>query len=262
MKTYPIGAAGVPIQLVKPSRSTLRISTYGKGLRVANLYVKGKSFLGAAVLLERNKGNQSVVLHLVCQGLECILKAILLSLDYEMYRPLLKSKFGHKLLLIAETVTSETNTHLRSTTRAELTTLDNLYRQHLLRFSTISGSLKFSSCRESANASETVEPLYNKSLAARYKPLIFRVPAPRVLDTPSLHPEHSQACPVGRGYGRVGGRKSGARLRAADKKKKPKSGVGVLLRGGYRASLGRGLASFLGEVWAIALALYRLVVVR
>jgi hypothetical protein len=134
MKTYPIGAAGVPIQLVKPSRSTLRISTYGKGLRVANLYVKGKSFLGAAVLLERNKGNQSVVLHLVCQGLECILKAILLSLDYEMYRPLLKSKFGHKLLLIAETVTSETNTHLRSTTRAELTTLDNLYRQHLLRY--------------------------------------------------------------------------------------------------------------------------------
>jgi hypothetical protein len=98
------------------------------------MYDKGKSFIGAAILLEQRGGNQYVVLHLICQGVECVLKAILLSIDYERYSPLLKDKLGHKLVKIASAVGAETSMSLKPALLAELSNLDNLYARHLLRY--------------------------------------------------------------------------------------------------------------------------------
>jgi hypothetical protein len=58
-----------------------------------------------------------------------------------------------------------------------------------------------------------VQLIYNKSLTARYKPLILPAPPPTTLDTPSPHPEHSWPCPAAGEKWLVGGRELGSWLR-------------------------------------------------
>jgi hypothetical protein len=57
-------------------------------------YQKGRYFIGAALLLRKHGGDEYVVLHLLCQGVEIVLKALLLLHDFDKYRTLLKG-YGH-----------------------------------------------------------------------------------------------------------------------------------------------------------------------
>jgi hypothetical protein len=103
------------------------------------MYRKGKSFLGAAILLQRNGGDEYVVLHLICQGIEITLKGLLLLTDYEKFRPKLRKygKSGHDLLLLAEDVLAVFRLHpMRVALRAELQALSSLYEGQLLRYGT------------------------------------------------------------------------------------------------------------------------------
>ena len=52
--------------------------------------------MAAAVLLRKHGGDKYVVWHLLCQGIEIILKALLLFLDYKKYNKLQRT-FGHDL---------------------------------------------------------------------------------------------------------------------------------------------------------------------
>ncbi|HBI3715819.1 TPA: hypothetical protein K4M41_004638 [Vibrio parahaemolyticus] len=61
------------------------------------MYVKGRSFIMAGGLVNAYGGDRFVYFHLLCQGIECIAKAVLLNQDYELYEPKLKDKFGHDL---------------------------------------------------------------------------------------------------------------------------------------------------------------------
>jgi hypothetical protein len=110
------------------------LSNYGKLFITRSMYEKGKGFIGAAVLVNRQNGHPSVVLHLLCQGIEIIFKAILLEKDYSHYKPLLR-KFGHDLPKTAAAVRNATGLHIfPRRVQAELQTISDFYRQHLLRY--------------------------------------------------------------------------------------------------------------------------------
>ncbi len=66
------------------------------------MYAKGKAFLGAAIPLRQQLEYEFVVLYLMCQGIEILLKGVLLVLDYNEYKPKLKTELGHNLVRIVQ----------------------------------------------------------------------------------------------------------------------------------------------------------------
>ena len=66
---------------------TATLTVHGKRMVAESMYVKGKVFLGAAVLLRQKGGYEFVVLHLLCQGIEVVLKGLLLAIDYDKFNP-------------------------------------------------------------------------------------------------------------------------------------------------------------------------------
>lgn len=98
------------------------------------MYEKGKAFLCAALLLRQRGAYEYAVLHLLCQGIEVLGKGYLLSVNYDEYKPKLLG-YGHNLLKLVSAVEKEVKVNvLRPAVRAELETLTNLYKQHLLRY--------------------------------------------------------------------------------------------------------------------------------
>jgi hypothetical protein len=114
---------------------------HAKSLAAKSMYVKGKSFLGAAILLRQKGGYEYVVLHLMCQGVEVTLKALLLLKNYKRYEPKLK-KYGHHLIPLVGDVLAEFQLRpMRQALRSELEALSNLYAQHLLRYNSFADIL-------------------------------------------------------------------------------------------------------------------------
>ena len=98
------------------------------------MYAKGKAFLGAAVLLREKSGNEYVVLHLTCQGIEVVLKGLLLAIDYDRFKPELR-RLSHDLIKVADSATSAAGLPpLRGRVRTELEALNRMYSNHLLRY--------------------------------------------------------------------------------------------------------------------------------
>jgi hypothetical protein len=114
-----------------------RPTDFARRVTANSMYLKGKSFLGAAILLRRNGGYEYVVLHLMCQGVEVTLKALLLLKNYKRYEPKLK-KYGHHLMPLAKDVLAEFQLQpMRPALKAELQALSSLYAKHLLRYGTL-----------------------------------------------------------------------------------------------------------------------------
>lgn len=128
-------AAGMDRPRVAESRMTGgRLTIHGKRLVAESMYAKGKSFLGAAILLRQKGGYEYVVLHLLCQGIEIVLKALLLLRAYETYKPKLKV-YSHNLETLVDGVVAEFKLHpLRSGPATELHVLNSLYASHRLRY--------------------------------------------------------------------------------------------------------------------------------
>jgi hypothetical protein len=115
----------------------LGLTTHGRKLLAGALYSKGRSFVGASVLLRRQGGDEYVVLHLLCQGIEIILKALLLFLDYKKYDKL-QRKFGHDLEKVISAAIDGYRLHpLRPALAAEVKALNDFYSKHLLRYAGI-----------------------------------------------------------------------------------------------------------------------------
>lgn len=113
---------------------TARLTAHGKRMVAESMYAKGKSFLGAAILLRQKGGYEYVVLHLLCQGIEIVLKGLLLAVDYDKYKPKLKH-LGHDLLKITDAATDAAGLPaLRPRIRTEMESLNRLYSRHLLRY--------------------------------------------------------------------------------------------------------------------------------
>jgi len=87
------------------------------------------------MLLRQKGGYEYVVLHLLCQGIEIVLKAALLAIDYNAYQPLLSKKYRHNLIKVADAaILAAGLSPLSPTHRAELHALSDLYSRHLLRY--------------------------------------------------------------------------------------------------------------------------------
>lgn len=117
--------------------ANVKLAVHGKRAIAASMCDKGKAFLGAAVLLRQKGGSEYVVLHLLCQGIEVLLKGLLLSINYDRFKPELK-KYGHNLLSVTKAATSAAGlSPLRPRLRAELEALNRLYSCHHLRYGSV-----------------------------------------------------------------------------------------------------------------------------
>jgi hypothetical protein len=115
------------------------LSLYGKKLIARVQFDKGRAFVGAALLLKPHTQNESykyVYLHLVCQGIELILKGLLLAKDYNNYRPKLKKKFGHDIISLAKVTLCEFSLNpLTPEIERDLSYLSQQFSAHSLRYS-------------------------------------------------------------------------------------------------------------------------------
>jgi hypothetical protein len=110
------------------------LTQHGKRRITQTLYDKGKSFVRAGAHLRSENGYEFVVLHLVCQGLEIVLKAFLLFKNYDKYVGKLK-QFGHDISALAEACSEEYNLSIGSDeVLSQLNDLNNLYGHHNLRY--------------------------------------------------------------------------------------------------------------------------------
>lgn len=114
------------------SASVTKLTAHGKRMVAESMYDKGKAFLGAAVLLRQKGGYEYVVLHLLCQGIEIVLKGLLLAIDYDKFKPKLR-QFDHDLLKVTDAATAAAGfPALRPRIHAEMESLNRLYSRHLL----------------------------------------------------------------------------------------------------------------------------------
>ena len=89
----------------------------------------------AGGLVKAYEGHKFVYLHLLCQGVECIGKALLLAHDYEKYEPKLRNDFGHDLEgIIKEVNRNCANNMFTDNAMTELVTLNSYYKRHMLRY--------------------------------------------------------------------------------------------------------------------------------
>jgi len=100
---------------------------------------KGVAFLQSATLLAAVGGDGWVRMHLLAQGIELTLKALLLANDYDRYRKQLPTRrFGHDLLALESEVVRVFGARpLRTSVASELASLDRHYGQHALRYAGI-----------------------------------------------------------------------------------------------------------------------------
>ena len=68
---------------IQYAEAALRPTPYAKRLMADGHYRRGQHFIAAAILLRQHGGHEYVVLHLLCQGVEIVLKAILLLRDFD-----------------------------------------------------------------------------------------------------------------------------------------------------------------------------------
>lgn len=123
------------MSIVNAKVSVGHLTNYSKRLVAESMYAKGKSFVGAALLLRKRGGYEYVVLHLICQGMEIVLKAMLLYRNYDSYKKRLRKPFGHNLEKLVTEVLDEFGLHpLREDVATELEHLNSLYKKHLLRY--------------------------------------------------------------------------------------------------------------------------------
>ena len=99
------------------------------------MFEKGVSFTGAAILLRRQGGYEHVVLHLICQGVENVMKSILLQENFDKYKKKIKKKIGHNLVLAVDEVIKEKGArNIAPELRDELIKINHFYKNHFLRY--------------------------------------------------------------------------------------------------------------------------------
>jgi len=111
-----------------------KLTAEGKKRVAHTLFEKGKSFLRASAHLRKEEGYEFVILHLLCQGMEITLKAYLLYADYDKYSTQLKA-IGHDLEKLAKICSTEYQISVgRKELLDELSKLNALYLNHILRY--------------------------------------------------------------------------------------------------------------------------------
>ncbi len=117
--------------------ATMKPTKHFKLLLTQAMFTKRTQFLAAAILLKQRGGYRYVVLHLVCQGMEIIQKALLLAHSYDTFKPQIAKRalFGHDLIKGADAVSATYGLRpISGALRSELEQLNHYYMEHLLRY--------------------------------------------------------------------------------------------------------------------------------
>jgi hypothetical protein len=113
------------------------LTDYGKRGVASLMYDRARGFAGASALLGKvgGEGLAYVQLHLLCQSIEIALKAVLLRLNYDKYRPKLRM-FGHDLPALVKEVSLAVgrNKQLSAALGKELAVVGTLYASQRLRY--------------------------------------------------------------------------------------------------------------------------------
>jgi hypothetical protein len=116
------------------------LTKHGKMMMASAQFEKGCAFVGAAHLMRPyavHEPQQYVVLHLVCQGIELIIKGLLLIKDFDGYRQREK-KFGHNIdHLVKEAIKVFKLNPLNPKLAAEIKYLAERYSTHQLRYASV-----------------------------------------------------------------------------------------------------------------------------
>lgn len=126
---------------IQSAAGTATPTPYAERLMGMLQFRKGAHFIGAALLLRQHGGEEYVVLHNLCQGLELIIKGLLLVKDFDSYRPKLGGRgakgqsYGHDLMRLATDALAEFKLNpLRPPLIQELTELNRWFSNHALRY--------------------------------------------------------------------------------------------------------------------------------
>ena len=126
--------------MIVTAHGNMTVTAHGKAQIARVQFDKGRAFVGAALLLKSHTQSESykyVYLHLVCQGIELILKGLLLTKDYDTYRPRMRT-FGHDILILAEETLAEFSLKpLTPKIEQDLKYLSQQFSKHNLRYSSI-----------------------------------------------------------------------------------------------------------------------------
>ena len=114
----------------------------GKQMIAKSMANKGLAFIGAGLLLNQQKANKYVVLHLYGQGIECCLKGILLHKDYDKYsakerkgKAYIQATIGHDIVLAFKEVCKVLKLNTIDQKRIDqLKAFGDFYKSHRLRY--------------------------------------------------------------------------------------------------------------------------------
>ena len=99
-----------------------------------DMAVRGGHFLASAILLKQHDGHPYVWRHNFCQGIEVLMKGLLLIKDFDQYWPKMR-KFGHNLLPVCDAAAAAYGLSTPvGALRAEIDYLSRFYQQHWLRY--------------------------------------------------------------------------------------------------------------------------------
>lgn len=113
----------------------MKATSYAKNQVSISMYEKGKSFIAAYYLLNKNNGHPQVSIHLLCQGIEIIMKSFLLMSDYDKYKNYIKRNIGHNVHKSVTDAIQEFNLKPIATEMSnELEGLTKYFKNHLLRY--------------------------------------------------------------------------------------------------------------------------------
>jgi len=113
-----------------------RPSLFIKRMTARRTFTMGVEFVSAGMFLRRQNQKSSASLHLLCQGMELILKSLLLDKDYDNFKKKIRSQRDqHDLYSLAEMVEAEYHyKKVRPRLKAQLKELSDLYRRNRLRY--------------------------------------------------------------------------------------------------------------------------------
>jgi hypothetical protein len=113
-----------------------RPSLYTKQMTAGQTFSMGLEFVAAGMFLEREYRKSYVSLHLLCQGMELILKSFLLNKDYDKFKKLIaNNRNQHSLINLVDMVIKEYDVkELKPEAREQLSKLNSHYERQRLRY--------------------------------------------------------------------------------------------------------------------------------
>lgn len=112
-----------------------KLTKSGQKLKTRGMYLRGRQFTHAAILLNEKTGKDYPYLHLLCLGLEIILKSTLLEKDYQKYKDYIKNKLSHNLDKCLKAYIKEYNSvDFDKNIKKEISELNNFYANYEFRY--------------------------------------------------------------------------------------------------------------------------------